>query len=230
MTSRRIRSCLAIGLCGLVALSASCEKKKKVQPPPPIQNDPVPPPPEPVDIQALLQASGASGVIQFPAHHAPTSERLARAIIAFCDAFARGHDTALADMLDDSGQSTLDVLLDDGSWEAATSRIEALRIVQCLQVGETGIFRFAIQEPGKAYVLAWTAIPIGSNYIFKALPSPDTTLTRASDFDTFVDPDAGGFPGLPGPPGPLPGGTPPAPGNPPDPSGPPGRSNTPGIG
>lgn len=228
MTFRRISAWLVLGLCSAAVLSGGCEKKKP--PPPPVNPNPepvAPPPPEPVDVQALMQAMGASGVIQFPAHLAPTSENLARAVIAFCDAFARGDDAAVSMMLDDSGQEALNALLDDGKWEEATGKIEALRLIQFTQMDESGVFTFAIQEPGKAYLLAWSVAGFGSSYIFSAQESPNVSLTRASEFDSFVPTPADeGEPELPEDEGPAPGDSSP----PSDPATPPGRGNSPGIG
>jgi len=208
---------LTLGTAGSLALSG-CGKPPPPPPPPPPSRPPAPPAPEPLDTEALVQQLQADARVQFPNAIAPTSEELARAIIALADAFAKGDAAALRPMLDTSGVSVLDELQASGAWDETTKRIEAIRITS-LSAGDDAMpsadLTFAIQEPAVAYQLRWHATPGtgGSGYTFSPMESDGTVMARVGDFDGSsgaVDPGSvGTAPGTtPGetPPGSTPGG------------------------
>src|ERR1043165_4813561 len=113
-----VRSILLAPL-GAGALFAGCEKKAPPPPPPP-PPAPRPKPPEPVAVDVLLQSMKADARVQFPAASAPTDEGMARAVITFADAFARGDADKLRPLLDPIGKQVLDQLTASGEWDDST--------------------------------------------------------------------------------------------------------------
>jgi hypothetical protein len=176
---------LIAGLAGSMTLSG-CGKPPPPPPPPPPPRPSAAPAPEPVDTEALVQQVQADARVQFPNSVAPTSEELARAVIALADGFARGDAKALRPILDQSGVAVLDELQASGAWEETTRKIEAIRITS-LNSGEdampSGDVTMAIQEPAAAYQLRWHATPSGTGYIFSPMESDGTIMARAGDFD-----------------------------------------------
>lgn len=132
MTNRNKRVFgLACWACVALVVSVGglggCERKPPPPPPRPAPPPP-PPPPEPVNVEALLAELGADARVQFPRQFAPTDESLARAIVRLADAVARGDDAALRDLLGPFGRDVLDELITTGEWDAATGRVEAVRV------------------------------------------------------------------------------------------------------
>lgn len=165
-----------------VSLFAGC-KKEPPPPPPAPPPAPRPRPPEPVAVSTLLQTMKADARVQFPDANAPTDEGLARAIIGFADAFAKGNADKLRPMLDPLGKQVLDQLTSSGQWDESTGKaIEAVRVSK-LSGSDPASLCLAIQEPGTAYALAWTVRSADGAYVFAGAPIPNITFPRASDFD-----------------------------------------------
>lgn len=183
------RSAALLALCAALAPSAlmgGCEEKKKPAPPPP----PPPPPkvvaPDPIKVDGVLQSMKPDARVQFPQASAPYNEDAARAIISFADALAKGDSDSLRRMLGPSGQGVLDRLSADGDWEAATKKIEGVRVVSVNHAGPNApsfIFGLAIQEPGSAYALRWEGTKTGSDWVIEPMSCTSETKSRASDFD-----------------------------------------------
>ena len=114
-----------------------------------------------MDTQALLQQVGANARVQFPNEIAPTSEELARAIIALADAFAKGDADKLRPMLDSGGAAVLDELRSSGAWTSPPTRSRRCRTVTDIDAGDdampSGDFTTAIQEPAATFRLRWHA-------------------------------------------------------------------------
>jgi hypothetical protein len=187
---------LALGLAGVLSAGITgCEKKKPPPPPPPPPK--APPPPAKVDVVAMLQEEKSDARVQFAETAAPTDPELAKAAIHLADALARGDDAALRSLLDLSGRRVLDDLVARAEWSPATAKIEAVRIAQMASLGEGAIVTTAIQEPGGAYILNWTAVHPGDSVIFTPMPAASGTKPRASDWDTenvaFAPTDAFGL-------------------------------------
>lgn len=188
------RAGLASLLAGSLLLTAGalpgCKKKeeKKVEAPPP----PPPPPPQPVEVDAILQSMKADARVQFPQSKAPTEESLARAVIEFASALAKGDASAMQGMLDAGGKGVLDQLRSTGGWEEGTGKIQAVRVVQLAGSEAGGALSLAIQEPGSAYVLNWAIAGADGKFVFTGMPASSQVLARASDWDTAnVRPAAG---------------------------------------
>jgi hypothetical protein len=189
----------ALVLTGVVGATLAplggCEEEKKEAPPPP------PPPPPPVDTDALLASMQPDRRVQFPRAFAPTSEGLARAVVNFADALAKGDAARFASMLAPPSQPVLDRLRDTGQWDEAVARIEAVRVVAPVAplgsargmggpAANAPIVIFAVQEPGAAYLLAWVAMGAEDAWTFVAVPVGGLTRPRAIDFDVQGDPTA----------------------------------------
>lgn len=185
--SALLATCLVGVMVAPVAPLIGCEEKKKPAPPPPPPPPPPPRAPDPVQVDGILQSMQADARVQFPQGSAPYSEDVARAVIMFADALAKGDADAMRRMLGPSGQNVLDRLLADGEWETATDKIEGVRVVAMSHSGPespSADFGLAIQEAGSAYALRWSATKSGGNWVFEPLPSTAQSLPRAADFDT----------------------------------------------
>lgn len=184
MNRTRARADRAWGRRGVTAalaaacVAAGCSKPPPPPPPAPVQHTPAP---RPVEVDGLLQAMQADSRVQFPQEQAPENEELARAVIRLADALAKGDSETFRSLLDRPSQAVLDDLLGTGEWYEATAKIEAVRVVK-LDEG-TGALQVAVQEPGRAYLLAWTAMPAFESFVFAASPAPGGTRARASDWD-----------------------------------------------
>lgn len=183
---------LAIG--APMSMLAGCEKKK---PPPVVEVAPPPPPPipDPVQVDPIMQSMSPSAKVQFPQFAAPHSDGLARAVIAFADALAKGDGTKFGSMLNPiTAKPLLAQLQIDGSWDTSTAAIEAVRVV----LVDDGVnpdatsaaVYFAVQDPKGAYVMGWGAAKVGDQWTFAGAPATETEKHRASDWDSV------GFAGL----------------------------------
>lgn len=180
---------IALPLVALFALPA-CEEKKPPAPPPPPPPPPkveAPPPPKPVDIATVLQQARADARVQFPKDHAPVDRTLAEAVIQLASALAKGDDKALAPLLAPGAKSVLESLTKSGDWARGTKGIEAVRVVSLSAKSEdkptTSNLGLAIQMPGEAFLLGWTATKAGNTWTFKNAWAEGETKTRASEFD-----------------------------------------------
>lgn len=179
---------------------------KKAPPPPPPPPPPAPPPPKPqqVELSALMQTMGADPRVQFPQEQAPVSDSLARAIISLASGFAKGDAQAVKSSLDRQSSAIIDELLASGGWEEGTAKVEGVRVVfitpdalQNAEPAEVNVV-LAIQEPGAAYILAWSTKPANNGWSFKAMPSTGQTRARAAMWDnqpetTYADSGAFAF-------------------------------------
>lgn len=189
------RAGLTALLAGSLLLTAGalpgCKKKeeKKVEAPPP----PPPPPPRPVEVDAVMQSMKADARVQFPQAKAPTDENLARAVIEFASALAKGDATQMQGMLDASSKTVLEQLRASGGWDEAVEKIQAVRVVQLSGSEAGGMLSLAIQEPGSAYVLNWVISGADGRFVFGGMPASSQVLARASEWDNAsVLPSAGG--------------------------------------
>jgi len=132
---------------------------------------------------------GVDARVQFPDGKAPYDVSLAEATISFAGALAAGDDAAMGGMLDNSSRGILDSMLADGTWFDATDEIEAVRVVFMTQQpdgGDTADFSefvLAIQKPGEAYTLGWSASNTDGGWVMSPISTVDLTLPRASDWD-----------------------------------------------
>lgn len=173
-----------------VAPITGCEEKKPPAPPP----EPPPPPPIPpaVNTDVLMQSAKPDSRVQFPRSETLRDESLARVIIQFADAFAKGDAVRVGEMLSEGDRSLLAQLESTGAWDESTARIEAVRVVTVLQtpgdVAEamSALVVFAVQEPGSAYPIAWLAEKINGKWLFSGYESENEKRRRASDFDGFM--------------------------------------------
>lgn len=172
------------------AVLTGCKKKEAPTPAPP---PPPPPQPKPVEIDGVMQSMKADARVQFPQAKAPISEDLARAVIAFSDALAKGDAAKLQPMLDSTSKNVLEQLRASGDWDESVSKIQAVRVVQLAGSEAGGMLSLAVQEPGSAYVLNWAIAGAGGKFVFSGMPASSQILTRASDWDTAnVMPSAAG--------------------------------------
>ena len=173
-------------LAGSVTTLSGCgdskPKPKPVAPPPP----PPPPPPKQLDAGALLQTMRADQRIQFPNEKAPSDESVARSVIELATAIIKGDDKAMGNMLVSTGKDVLDSLTTSGAWEEATAKIEAIRVVELSAAGDkpqSFTVSYAVQEPGLAYVMRFSATLDNGTYKYTGLPGGRLTRTRANQFD-----------------------------------------------
>lgn len=177
-----ITALLAASLTGLAGCGESKPKPKPVAPVAP----PPPPPPKQLDAGALLQAMRADQRIQFPNEKAPSDESVARSVIDLATAIVKSDDKAMGNMLVSTGKDVLDSLTTSGAWEEATSKIEAIRVVELSAPGEkpqSFTVSFAVQEPGLAYVMRFSATLDNGSYKYTGLPGGRLTRIRANQFD-----------------------------------------------
>ncbi|MBY0112604.1 MAG: hypothetical protein K2Y21_07270 [Phycisphaerales bacterium] len=177
---------IAALLAGSVTTLSGCgdskPKPKPVAPPPP----PPPPPPKQIDTGALLQTMRADQRIQFPNEKAPSDEAVAKSVIDLATAIVKGDDKAMGNLLISTGKDVLDSLTTSGAWEEATAKIEAVRVVELTAPGEkpqSFTLSLAVQEPGSAYVMRFTATLDNGTYKYTGLPGGRLTRTRANQFD-----------------------------------------------
>jgi hypothetical protein len=143
-------------------------------------------------VDPVLQAMKPDKRVQFPQKEAPTDETLARAVIDFADALAKGDSTKFGSMLTSGTRPFLDQLTGDGSWEEATSKIEAVRVITLTDLDPPAppsaeqtfaMLYYAVQEPSGAYLMGWSARKDGGTWKFTMAPSGSMVKPRASDFD-----------------------------------------------
>ncbi|MFN0133215.1 MAG: hypothetical protein ACKVW3_11910 [Phycisphaerales bacterium] len=185
-TQSLIRCVAIVAACAGIVL-AGCEKKKKAPPPPPPAPKPVAVIPDPVDVGAVLQQAKADARVQFPQTQAPADRSLAEGVIKLASALAAGDAPGMRPMLTPGAQAVLDQLVADGGWAEGTKEIGQVRVVSLSNTTESAptssLVGFAIQEPGRARLLAWSATRTGDRWVFgNELCQPDTK-PRASDFD-----------------------------------------------
>ncbi len=188
-----LHSATVLALVGMIALPGVGLTACSPPPPPPAPPPPPPPPPPdatPIQIDPLLQSVKPDQRVQFPQVAAPVDESLARAVIKLAEALAKGDTAAVGPMLDPSARGILERLSGTGQWQDATARIQAVRVVNIINLGDPksakmsiGNVYLAIQEPNRAYILAWLANRVGDNWIFSGNLSTASTRARASEFD-----------------------------------------------
>lgn len=177
---------MALGTVPSLVLTG-CEEAPPPPPPPPTPPPPPPPSPDPVDLAPLMR--GIDARVQFPEAKAPYDASLAEAVIAFAAAFASGDDAALGGALDNTMRGILDSMIADDTWYESTEEIEAVRVVFMSQEPDVdedanyGEFVLAIQEPGGAYTLGWSASETDGGWVMNSLETVDLTLPRAADWD-----------------------------------------------
>lgn len=241
-----LNSAATVAMVTMVALPSTMMTACSPPPPPPAPPPAPPPPPpnaDPIQIDPLMQSVRPDQRVQFPQVAAPVDESLARAVIRLCEAIVKGDSSALGGMLDPAGRGILERLIASGEWDDTTQKIQAVRVVNTINLGDptssemsAANVYIAVQEPGKAYVLAWLATRAGNTWIFTGNVATKTTKARASEFDGLAedelskDPAPGATPfsapqsdipdgsgatpspdGTSAPTGTPPGGTPPAP-------------------
>lgn len=193
-----------VGLLSAVlaaSMLAACNKKEEKKAPPP------PPPPPPVaaivDVDALMQTLRPDARVQFPSNKAPRSEALARTVIAFADALAKGDSDTFGKLITDDAKQDLSALTAGGEWDEALKKIEAVRVVRLESTGDEGspasaILSLAVQDPSGSYVLNWSGVLKDGDYVFDGLRSPRESRRRADEWDTggwdYVAPTAGSAP------------------------------------
>jgi hypothetical protein len=121
-----------VALAGMLTLGAGCTKEEEqvvVAPPPP---PPPPPPPAPTvtPIEQLMAEMNIDPRVELPEDKAPDNDVDRRAVLSFFDAFARGNDRAVGQMLPDSDRPQLQTIVESGAWKDTTSHIGKIN-VQC---------------------------------------------------------------------------------------------------
>lgn len=183
---------MTLGVALLVAAGqmmtlSGCGKEEPPPPPPPKRDPPPPPPPVRIEISPLM--IGVDARVQFPAGKAPYDRNLAEAVISFATALATGDDATLGGMLGLRSREILDSMLADGSWFDETDEIEAVRVVYLGQEPDGADdanfaeFVLAVQQPGKAYTLGWSADDTDGGWVMSPMDTVDLVLPRAADWD-----------------------------------------------
>lgn len=188
-----MQSAATVAMVTMVALPSTMMTACSPPPPPPAPPPAPPPPPppaEPIQIDPLMQSVKPDQRVQFPQVAAPVDETLARAVIKLCESMVKGDSGAMGAMLDPAGRGILDRLVGSGEWDETTQKIQAIRVVNIINLGDPTSAQMsaanvylAVQEPGKAYVLAWLASRAGDTWVFSGNVSTSMTKARASEFD-----------------------------------------------
>lgn len=188
-----MHSAATVAMVTMVALPGTMMTACSPPPPPPAPPPAPPPPPppaEPIQIDPLMQSVRPDQRVQFPQVAAPVDETLARAVIRLCEAIVKGDSAAMGPMLDPAGRGILERLVAGGEWAETTEKIQAIRVVSIVNLGDPTSAQMsaanvylAVQEPGQAYVLAWLASRAGDTWIFSGNVSTSATRARASEFD-----------------------------------------------
>ncbi|VAX36845.1 hypothetical protein MNBD_PLANCTO03-1177 [hydrothermal vent metagenome] len=150
---------------------------------------------------SLLQTMGVDARVEFAASEAPVDRGLAESAIRLADAFARGDDEALRQMLDKGDQQMLDQLMASEQWWDETDRIEAVRVVsidagsRLVEGPQSTQVMLAVQDPDGAYLLGWSGRKVFEDWVFSAVPSNGEERARASAWDG-MSPMAGGMGGM----------------------------------
>ncbi|MBS0188238.1 MAG: hypothetical protein JSS51_09225 [Planctomycetes bacterium] len=176
---------LASGVVGVTGCGEKKPPPKPVAPPPP----PPPPAPKQIDVSSLLQTSKADKRVQFPQEKAPVDDVVALSVIDLASSIAKGDSKAMSNLMVNVGKDVLDQLLSSGQWEEATSKIEAVRVVELAAPGakpESFTVSLAIQEPGVAYLVRFTGTQNNGKYVFTGMPGGRKTHPRANQFDDGV--------------------------------------------
>jgi len=205
-----LNSAATVAMVTMVALPSTMMTACSPPPPPPAPPPAPPPPPpnaDPIQIDPLMQSVKPDQRVQFPQVAAPVDETLARAVIKLCEAIVKGDSSALSGMLDPNGRGILERLIASGEWDDTTQKIQSIRVVNIINLGDptsqqmsAANVYLAVQEPGRAYVLAWLASRAGDAWIFSGNVATKTTKPRASEFDGLSedelskDPAAGATP------------------------------------
>ena len=181
----RLRTDVLAPRLTIAALAASmalvgCEKKQPPPAPPP------PPPvvkvPEPIRLDSLIQDKR----VQFPQALAPADESLARAVVAFATALAKGDSAAFSAALDAPGKTLLDMQVSGGEWKQATEGLTAVRVVRLDMKGDGADLGLAVQAaPGAdaAYLTAWRARQTDGKWVFGGMPVIAKSAATAQDLD-----------------------------------------------
>jgi hypothetical protein len=108
------------------------------------------------------------------------------------DATAKGDAEKFGRMLTSDTKPFLDQLTGDGSWDEATGKIEAVRVVNMVDLNPPSppnaeqtmaMVTYAVQDPSGAYLMSWMASKDGGTWKFMMTPSISEVRARASDFD-----------------------------------------------
>lgn len=188
-----MHSAATVAMVTMVALPSTMMTACSPPPPPPAPPPAPPPPPpnaEPIQIDPLMQSVKPDQRVQFPQVAAPVDESLARATIKLCEAIVKGDSSTMSGMLDPAGRAILERLIASGEWEDTTQKIQAIRVVNIINLGDLTSAQMsaanvyiAVQEPGRAYILAWLASRAGDTWIFSGNVATKMTKARASEFD-----------------------------------------------
>jgi len=175
-------------LCLTLATAPGCAKKKKKAPPPPPPPVVVEAAPEPVDINGVLAEMKPDARVKFASETSPADRSLAEGVIRLADFIAKGDSSKLKGMLDSSSQSSLDLLVNEGTWADETKKIEQVRVVYLSDTLEkhpdSATVAMAIQDQAGAYLLGWTLRREGdAPWKVSAAYTPPEFKARASDFD-----------------------------------------------
>lgn len=171
----------------LSPLLGGCEKKKEAPPPPP-PAPLAPPAPERVSLDPILDELKPSAKVQYPAEQAAYAEGLARAIVRFADAMAKGDAEKFDALLQPDAKALLAQLLASGGWDEATGKIEAVRVVYVDESPAgpdaiSAVVFVAVQDPDGAYVLGWNALNVDDKWLFKGSAATSKVKRRASEWD-----------------------------------------------
>lgn len=176
----RLIASLGLLLPALGLAAAGCEEKKAPPPPPPPQA--VTRAPEPLQIESIIQDKR----VQFPQSIAPSDEALARSVVSFATALAKGDSAAMSQLLDAPGKTLLDMQVKSGEWQQATSGLAVVRVVRIDPKGETADLGIAVQGAAPAdgaYLTGWRARQVDGKWTFGGLPVVSRSAPSASDLD-----------------------------------------------
>lgn len=167
---------LAVGACIALAGAAGCSKKEE-------ERDPVVRAPVERGPSWTMADIDMDYRVQFPEERKPSSKDLAQSIADFASAFAAGDAGAVRPMLADSFAVVLDDLVETGDWTSSTSAIEAVRVCVLEEESDGVVLGLGIQQPGLAYMLAWTGSGGGSGWEYAGMAIDPITAVRVIALD-----------------------------------------------
>jgi hypothetical protein len=178
--------CVALTACALISQGCEEEPPPVVQAPPPPPPPPPPAPPAVTPIEQLMIDLNIDPRVSLPEEKAPDNDPDRKAVLVFFDAFARGNEQAVKDMLSLADQLELEALVKSGSWQTTVKNIQSINV----QAGAYDVNKcaLAVIEVGKGSRMTfqpqlWYYTTEEDAAKFEAVPTPPGIMDRLSGDD-----------------------------------------------
>jgi hypothetical protein len=170
-----------------VALPGCSEEEPQVAVAPPPPPPPPPAPPKATTIEALMAEHNIDPRVSLTEERAPDSTEERIAILKFFDAFARGNDKALAEVLAAPDRFALDELVKSGQFTDLAAKIKKIDI----QTGDgmydkvcaLAVFDLTTLQKIDFQPQLWSYTQAGGQFVFEAESCPPNMIDRLSGSD-----------------------------------------------